>query len=93
MQRPTLLERAKAGDTGAQRRLADRLMSPETPSAFRAAMPWLRRRTAAIAWYERAAAQGYGSAQLNLGIILANLPGAARDEARAVRLNRSAARR
>ena len=42
-------------------------------------------------FYDHAVAKSYDSAQLNLGIILANPPGARRDEARAVRLYRSAA--
>ena len=44
--------------------------------------------------YRRAlsAQRDYAPAQLNLGIILANVRGAKRDEARAVRLYRSAAR-
>ena len=45
-----LLERAKAGDTRAQCRIADRLMSSERPTAYRAAMPWLRRAASQARW-------------------------------------------
>jgi len=93
-------------------------MRPETPEAYRAALPWLRRAAEvepwaayhigfmfdhgngvrrslarAIKWYTQAAKGGYDSAQLNLGIILANLPGKRRDLSRAMRLYRAAARR
>ena len=47
---PRLLELAKSGDTVAQCRIADRLMSPERPSAYRAAMPWLRRAASQERW-------------------------------------------
>ena len=51
MRVPTrLLERARSGDSVAQCRIADRLMSPERPRAYRAAMPWLRRAAAQERW-------------------------------------------
>ena len=47
---PGLLQRAKSGDTVAQCRVADRLMSPGRPTAYRAAMPWLRRAASREPW-------------------------------------------
>ena len=47
---PRLLQRAKLGDTVAQCRVADRLMSSERASAYRAAMPWLRRAASRERW-------------------------------------------
>lgn len=49
-------------------------------------------RRRAVFWYERSASKGYGSAQLNLGIIVANRRGPRRDLGRAVRLYCQAAR-
>ena len=40
----------------------------------------------AIYWYRLSSAQGYASAHLNLGILLANLPGSRRDLSSAIRL-------
>src|SRR5262245_61994221 len=100
-----LLALAQDGDTDAQCRVADALMGPETPAAYRRAMPWLRRAArngeawaayhlgliydnglgvpcnvhVARRWYQRSADAGYPSAQLNLGVLFANLPGRNRD--------------
>jgi len=46
----------------------------------------------AIYWYRLSSAHGYASAHLNLGILLANLPGSRRDLSSAIRLYRLAAR-
>jgi len=46
----------------------------------------------ALYWYRLSSAQGYASAHLNLGILLANLPGSRRDLQSAIRLYRLAAR-
>src|SRR6266571_1525962 len=47
---PQLLERAKAGDTVAQCRVAGRLMSSDRPSGYRVAMSWLRRAASRERW-------------------------------------------
>ena len=46
----------------------------------------------AIHWYRQSSAQGYASAHLNLGILLANLSGSRRDLPGAIHLYRLAAR-